>query len=163
MVVQKLSEKTLGLFDAKVVPEPNTGCWLWAGCYDVYGYGRMRVNGEQRKVHRIAYERHFGVPPAGLCVCHRCDTRACVNPAHLFVGTPAENSLDMWEKGRAAQGESNGNAKLTAKDVRQLRFLRAEGWLFAELGREFGISTSQAHVVASNGCWGAIKKDDEDE
>lgn len=89
----------------RYVPEPNTGCWLWlSGTNNGYGilslyevYGRRTV-----LAHRASWEFHRGPIPEGLCVLHRCDTPPCINPAHLFLGTIADNTHDMIAKGRAA-------------------------------------------------------------
>lgn len=79
-------------------PEPD-GCWLWRG-YAPNGYGRMSIAGHMQSTHRIAYRLFVAPIPEGLDVCHRCDTPACVNPAHLFVGTRQDNLDDMVDKGR---------------------------------------------------------------
>ena len=91
------------------------GCWLWRGQVDPKGYGEFRIGsgrkGAYRKVylaHRKAYELAHGPIPAGLCVCHSCDVPACVNPAHLWVGTVAENNADMRAKGRAVVPTGGG-------------------------------------------------------
>lgn len=93
-------------WDDFVMPEPNTGCWLWMGTTCPLGYGHVRLSRAERKVrsnlaHRIAYERAFGPIPAGLKCCHRCDVPSCVNPDHLFLGTQKDNLRDMFAKGRA--------------------------------------------------------------
>jgi hypothetical protein len=88
-------------FMTLVEPEPNTGCWLWTrslrpGC----GYGQLKEGGRMRFAHRVAYELFVGPIGHGLYVCHRCDVKVCVNPDHLFLGTPKDNAQDMIRKGR---------------------------------------------------------------
>lgn len=76
-------------------------CWPWKSP-DHYGYGNMRFAGRSRKAHAVSWELANGQPvPDGLYVLHKCDNPACVNPAHLFVGTQQDNVDDMWAKGRA--------------------------------------------------------------
>jgi hypothetical protein len=82
------------------MPEPNTGCALWTRSPDKKGYGRLSWNGRPQQAHRIAYQIANGPIDAGLLVCHRCDTPACVNPEHLFLGTNQQNLVDCVRKGR---------------------------------------------------------------
>lgn len=110
--------------------EKDGDCWVWTGSRHSNGYGRMSVKGRSRMTHRLSYELAFGPIPDGMNVCHRCDRKACVNPAHLFLGTQADNMRDMDAKGRRVtpdrRGESNGRAALSEEQVREIRRLRRE-------------------------------------
>lgn len=86
------------------VERNEDGCWLWRASTDPRGYGKIvvHVDGEARLsgAHRVSWELANGPIPTGLCVLHRCDTPSCVRPDHLFLGTLADNTKDMYGKGR---------------------------------------------------------------
>jgi hypothetical protein len=75
-------------------------CIEWTGSVAKNGYGRLCLNGKYILAHRLVWKMVFGAIPPGICVCHRCDNRSCINPDHLFLGTGFDNMQDMVSKGR---------------------------------------------------------------
>lgn len=84
-------------FLSKVSPEPTSGCWLWDGWYYTRGYGGFHLNGHDVHAHRASYELFVG-QVFDKYVLHKCDTPACVNPAHLFLGTQQDNMQDKKKR-----------------------------------------------------------------
>lgn len=112
------------------IPVPETGCWIWLGAEKGNGYGNVRHGKANLTAHRAAYIRAHGEIPAGMDVCHRCDTRLCINPSHLFAGSRMDNMRDAKAKGRLSAGsqhahlicgEKSGAARLTAEQVEAIR------------------------------------------
>lgn len=96
-------------------------CWEWNGTiHSVHGYGIIQENRKDLLAHRVAWKLYYG-DTNNLCVLHKCDNRICVNPDHLFLGSRVDNNLDRNNKGRQAKGEKQHSAKLTEKEVIEIR------------------------------------------
>ena len=92
-------------FMRKVQIQDAQGCWLWQGATKQHGYGLFAPQGHIPRTvlaHRWLYQFVYGKIDASLSLCHHCDTPACVNPTHMFVGTHHDNMQDCWAKGRHA-------------------------------------------------------------
>ena len=147
-------------FDKKWKENPETGCWEWTASTDAYGYGQISSGYKMRKAHRVSYEMFNGPIPEGegyhgTCVCHRCDNRKCVNPKHLFLGTTADNTRDMVEKGRSPKGDGHPNAKFTPGEVELIRAaldrLPYGGLTF--IARWFGVGKSTICSIRKGRRW----------
>lgn len=140
-----------------VAPEPTTGCWLWTGRRFANGYGYAYFLGKSVLVHRLSWLLCRGAVPDGLCVLHRCDVKACVNPSHLFLGTHADNVADKVAKRRQAKRTGHGRARLSEEDVAEIRRAHAQDAVSAtELARRFGVGrTTIGHIIAGRTWRGA--------
>jgi len=135
----------------------SESCWEWTGSGDgrENGYGKFRVGEKMIYVHRISWMIHFGEIPHdgshhGVCICHKCDNRKCVNPKHLFLGTNSDNAIDKFRKGR-------GRQKVAADKVIEIRRLCSTGNYFQrEIAKMFGISDSQVGDIQNRKAWAHI-------
>lgn len=82
----------------------DSGCWEWQGCVNEGGYGIVGNERRVERAHRFSYKLLVGPIPPGMCICHKCDNRKCVNPEHLWPGTQKENIQDALQKGRLKPG-----------------------------------------------------------
>lgn len=142
--------------------EKTDTCWLWRGLKFRSGYGRIGRNGKSVHTHRVSWELHNGPIPDGLFVCHKCDVPLCVNPAHLFLGTPLDNMRDMYKKGRSRprrplngkhRGEGNPRAKLTQEKVAEIRRLLSAGQRPAVIAPAFGVAATTIYNIRAGETW----------
>ena len=129
-------------------------CVECSGYRNKSGYGRSRFQGKKRLAHRAAWESAFGPVPPGMCVLHKCDNPPCINPAHLFLGTIADNNADCVAKGRnrGAIGERHAGTVLTESDIPIIRAL-ARRLEQKEIARAMGVGTSTIGRVVRRQSW----------
>ena len=130
-------------FWIKVATTESKDCWEWLAGKYATGYGAFWFNAKMKRAHRIAWELEHGPIPAGMSVLHSCDNRACVNPLHLWLGTYADNSIDMYGKGRRP-------VKLTWDDV---CMIRASSHTQAVLASMLGVHQSLISKIIRNKLW----------
>lgn len=150
-------------FWARVARSEPDACWLWTGptrtTGEVCDYGDAVLTRRRLRyrmlAHRLSYLLAHGSLPDDACVLHRCDVPLCVNPAHLFLGTRADNNADKTAKGRcrASHGSANPGAKVTEEQARQIRARRAAGERGVDLAREFGVSPSHIALIHRGKTW----------
>ena len=123
---------------------PLGRCWLWTGAKDRDGYGVIADGPKTLAAHRVSFELHHRPLPPRSVIMHSCDTPACVNPAHLSIGSKRANADDMTRKGRRA-------SKLTRVQVLEIRARREDE--VAVLAVEFGVSESTIRSILAGKSW----------
>ncbi len=137
-------------------------CWEWHGARNRDGYGRFFYDGRNWHAHRLAWMFEAGLEsmPLGVVVCHRCDNRRCVNPAHMFAGTQRENIADAMAKGRMQRGERSGTAKLTAAQIPAILQQVAEGHPLQWIAAQFGVGYGAIHAIKHGVTWGHVPNEE---
>src|SRR3990172_6075185 len=146
----------MAAFEARYMPEPMSGCWLWTGNYfsmQRMGYGCFTMRPARmmsERAHRLAWKLHNGPISQEQHVLHRCDNPVCVNPWHLFLGDQTANMEDRHRKGRHNYGETHGKVKLTEN---QVRAIHADTRLYSEIAADHSITFITVCDIKTGRSW----------
>lgn len=153
MVIDK---KHIEKFNQKISKFDN-GCWHWQGMKDKDGYGKIKINNKRTSAHRLSMIMVHGDIPENNWVLHKCDNPSCVNPEHLYFGSPSQNSLDREnrKRGRPLKGENNGFNKLNDSAVLAIRKLFGVKKQ-TEIAEMFGVSPGLVSYIKSRKIWNHI-------
>lgn len=136
-------------FFEKIDVKGPDDCWLWKGSKDQKGYGIFRdTPAHTIRSHRYMYMLELGEIPEKMLICHKCDNPSCVNPAHLFIGTDADNMIDMVKKNRHSSGKWDN--KLRVDDILDVR---ASNRSRKELAKFYGVSVSAIEMIKMRKNW----------
>jgi transposase len=147
-VVEQLREK------GRLKEIPETGCLE----PDVYvrpnGYPEMMINGKKISLHRFVLQQQgFQLIGRQIIACHKCNNRKCINPRHLYAGTPQQNSNDMVVSGRSYKGEKQINSKLKESQVREIRQLHASGLSYSQIAEKYSVHFSLVGYIVRREIW----------
>lgn len=147
--------------EKRLWPRVNKGspseCWEWTGARTEAGYGILTIKYKNYLAHRLAWELHGKTKiPDGVFICHHCDNPPCCNPAHLFLGTQADNLRDASIKGRIMKGENHISTILTIDDIRKIRYLGSINIPRKKIGESFGISRQAVTDILYKRTWSHV-------
>lgn len=134
---------------------PN-GCWEWTGSRDQDGYGAFKssfMGQTYRRAHRFSWAYHNNqIIPKGMFVCHECDNPCCVNPNHLWLGTPEENTIDMINKGRRRSDIGERSAQAILKEEQVIKIL-LDARPYSVIAHEYGVHTQTIASIKNRDSW----------
>lgn len=132
----------------------GNGCRIWQRSKDTRGYGHLRVAGRLMRAHRAMWVAVHGTLGDGLCILHRCDVRACIEPEHLFAGSQLENIADRHTKGRSRgpSAERSATAKITREQAEEIASLRGCE-LQKTTAARFGLTQAHVSAIQRGACW----------
>ena len=132
----------------------SDGCWEWVRATNKGGYGIMAFGGKSELSHRVSYRLFKGKIPDGLCVCHSCDNRKCVNPEHLWLGSLQENIQDRQDKKRQMRGEISPRTTLSNIDAGEIKAHLSSGIVTRKVIAEmYGVSKKVIDDIATGRTW----------
>lgn len=160
-----MSENHKKIFLKKINKNSKNSCWNWKGYINPSGYGEFFCSKKNKHIraHRLSYSLFKGEIPEGMFVCHTCDNPSCVNPDHLWVGTPKDNVQDMIKKGRGSKPplhreEDQHKSKLTKKDVLKIIEIYYKGMSQNKISKIYKVNVSTINIIFRKKSWKKITK-----
>lgn len=152
------TDALIARFWSRVAKAGDNDCWNWTAAFR-NGYGAIKHEGRVHSAHRVAFVLTYDEPAAGLIVAHKCDNKACCNPAHLEAVTPAQNNRDAFARGERAEarGEQRPNAVLNEQLVSRAWSLRQSGKSYSEISRELGINHKTIASALGGKSWNHLR------
>lgn len=151
-----LEDKTSAVLQKKLTTRTRRDgdCLLWTGWLNQHGYGKLRMKKRSHFVHRLSFELATGISPGQMHVLHSCDRPGCVNAAHLFLGTHADNMADMKRKGRAKSGRRSGQPHGICKLTHQLaRAIRIDERKQSDIAKDYGVCQQTISNIKTGKIW----------
>lgn len=128
------------------------------GCYECTykshsesGHIYLKIHKKKVFAHRYVYEQIYGKILPGFVIRHKCDNPKCINPAHLLLGSHADNVADRCERGRSANGEKNGRSKLKIQQVKEIKYIQS--LTTTELAKIYNVSCRSIKKIKDNDLW----------
>jgi len=138
-------------FDNIKFPSDLSSCWIWIGCNNGNGYGRLIIDNKKVFAHRFSYELFIKPIPKKMFICHHCDNPQCVNPDHLFIGTQKDNMQDMIKKNRCTY------SKVTIKEVLEIRKLYVlKDIAYKQLAKKYSVTEQTIKDIVNKKTWQQI-------
>jgi len=155
-----MTQDIMDIFPDRVMPEPNSGCWLWTAAVASHGYGTFQKN---KTAHRYSCELAYGQIQNGMNALHKCDNKLCVNPRHLYLGTKSDNSRDAYARGKMRNvkqrcRESHPMSILTEDQIKEIRSLpkgrmKRGANVISNMAARFGVSAAAIYDVRIGRSW----------
>lgn len=134
----------------------KNNCFVWTGNKTHDNYGRIRIGNKKYRVHRIVYILYYGeIPKNKPYICHKCNNSKCINPEHLYAGTPKDNVRDMInaKRNNHLKGEKHPKAKLKKHQILEIRNLHKKGYSIRKIAKKYNMGKTTIQLIINKKIW----------